>query len=73
MIKYQINSQVLVFPHIMNELLISIGQFCDDNCIIIFTKHKFYVKKNGIYFFEGQRNKTDGLWDLKTYKDPAFK
>ena len=38
-------SEVLVFPHIKNESLISIGQLCDDNCIVIFTKNKFYVTK----------------------------
>ena len=34
-------SEVLIFPHLKNESLISIGQLCDDNCIVIFTKENF--------------------------------
>ena len=58
-------SEVLIFPYLRNESLISIGQLCDDDCIIIFTKRKFFVKKNGHCLFQGMRNKHDGVWDLK--------
>ena len=34
-------SEVLIFPHLKNESLLSIGQLCDDNCIVIFTKENF--------------------------------
>ena len=57
-------SEVLIFPHLTNESLLSIGQLCDDNCIIIFTKTNFFVTKNGRFLFQGSRNKQDGLWDL---------
>ena len=61
-------SEVLIFPNLQNESLISIGQLCDDDCIIIFTKEKFYVTKNGLCLYHGDRNKSDGLWDFdKTY------
>ena len=46
-------SEVLIFPHLRNESLISIGQLCDDDCIIIFTKNKFFVTKNGHCSFQG--------------------
>ena len=58
-------SEVLIFPHLTNESLISIGQLCDDNCIVIFTKTNFFVTKNGRFLFQGSRNKHDGLWDLQ--------
>ena len=60
-------SEVLVFPHLTNESLISIGQLCDDNCIVIFTKTKFYVTKNGKFLFQGLRNTKDNLWDLNSH------
>ena len=66
-------SEVLVFPHIKNEWLISIGQLCDDNCIVIFTKNKFYVTKKGKYLFQGRRNNKDKLWDWTKYKTPSPK
>ena len=56
-------SEVLIFPHLKNESLISIGQLCDDNCIVIFTKDNFFVTKMGKCLFQGSRNKEDGLWD----------
>ena len=58
-------SEVLIFPHLQNESLLSIGQLCDDNCIVIFTKKKFFVTKMGKCLFEGFCNEKDGLWDFK--------
>ena len=59
-------SEVLIFPHLTNESLISIGQLCDDNCIVIFMKTNFFVTKNGQFLFQGPRNQHNGLlWDLK--------
>ncbi len=37
-------SEVLIFPHLTNKSF-SIGQLCDDNYIVIFTKKKFRYKK----------------------------
>ena len=56
-------SEVLIFPHLKNESLLSLGQLCDDNCIVIFTKEKIFVTKMGKCLFQGHRNKEDGLWD----------
>ena len=58
------SSKVLVFPHLTNESLVSIGQLCDDGCIVIFTKHRAYVTKNGTLLNIGTRNNFDGLWDI---------
>ena len=37
--------QVLVFPNLTNESLVSIGQLCDDGCIVLFTKMHAYICK----------------------------
>ena len=58
-------SEVLIFPHLRNESLISIGQLCNDDCIIIFTKRKLFVTKNGHCLFQGMQNKHNCLWDFK--------
>ena len=44
----------------------SIGQLCDDNCIVIFTKNNTYITKHGKLIKKGYRNQKDGLWDLKS-------
>ena len=35
-----------IFPGLSNKSLFSVGQFCNDNCLAIFTKHKMNIKKN---------------------------
>ena len=59
-------SEVLIFPHVKNESLLSIGQLCDDGCMVIFTKEKFFVTKHGKTLFHGKRNASDGLWDYNS-------
>ena len=34
-----------IFPGLYNESLLPLGQFCNDKCIAIFTKHKIYILK----------------------------
>ena len=56
--------EALVFPHLTNESLISVGQLCDDDCEVIFNKTKVNVSKNKKVILQGTRNKNDGLWDI---------
>lgn len=53
--------------HVFSELkhpLLSLGQLCDDDCDILLTKTKLVAKKNNNIILTGQRNHTDGLWDV---------
>ena len=58
-------SQVLVFPNLTNESLVSIGQLCDNGCIVLFTKKYAYICKEKKLVATGYRNPFDGLWDLR--------
>ena len=56
--------QALVYPHLTNESLLSIGQLCNQGCIAIFEKEHLYIMKNGKLILKGVRNLQDGLWDV---------
>ena len=43
----------------LNYSLISPGQLCDDNCIIILTKHNLLVKKNNQIVLKRKRSISD--------------
>ena len=47
--------------------LISIGQLCDNECIVTLDKHKLIVSKNKDIIFEGFRDPTNGLWKFPLY------
>ena len=38
--------RALIFPNLTNESLVSIGQLCDDGCIVLFTKTHAYICKS---------------------------
>ena len=38
-------TKALIYPSLMNESLLSIGQLCDDNCRAIFEKDKIFITK----------------------------
>ena len=72
-----LNPQALVFPDLSSESLLSIGQVCDNNCIVLFDDKSLKVYKNdgNIRTFlqeskqdnlilEETRNKQDGLYDV---------
>ena len=63
-------TKVYVFPHLTNESLISVGQLCDDGCIVFFTQNHFYVTKNDQLIIKGNRNPSDGLWDFNKTINP---
>ena len=54
--------------HILEGLsyvsLLSIGKLCDDDCVAVFDKTHLCIYKQGILIIKGQRNWTDGLWDI---------
>ena len=47
-----------------NELLLSIGQICDQGCTALFSKQKMQIFKNKELLFTADRDWTDGLWKL---------
>ena len=54
-----------VYPHLTNESLLSIGQFCDNGCIAVLTEANVYVMKDDVIIIHGYHNHTDRLWDVK--------
>ena len=50
-----------IFPG-LHSSIISIGQVCDDKCIVNFDKHKFTLSENKYIIIEGYREPTNGLW-----------
>jgi hypothetical protein len=55
---------------ITNASLISIDQLCDDNCVAILDKKQIQVFKNNNRILKGDRNPTDGLWDITLQISP---
>ena len=45
----------------LHSSLISIGQLCDDECILTFDKHKFIVSKNKDIIIEGYQDPKNKL------------
>ena len=54
-----------VLKGLNNASLLSIGQLCDDECIAVFDKRHLHVYKHGTLILKGNRNWTDGLWDVE--------
>ena len=57
--------EVQIFKGLASASLLSIGQLCDDGCKVTLTEHKMVVEKNNDIILTGQRNYTDGLWDVE--------
>ena len=62
-------SSALVYPDISNESLLSVGQLCDDGCLAVFTDEHVYITKQNELLLKGDRNTTDGLWDIPLKKE----
>ena len=54
----------IIVPKLKSSSLISLGQLCDDGCKVILDHKKLKVIKNNDFVIEGQRNHSDGLWDI---------
>jgi len=56
----------------LHSFLISLGQLCDDNCIVHLDKQKIEVSKNNKLFLKGHRSKSgDGLWNIPIPSPPS--
>ena len=55
---------VHVFPDLHSTSLISLGQLCDDGCIVVLTDQGIFVFKQKEIILTGTRNLNDGLWDI---------
>ena len=64
----KIAKRAYVHPALKSSSLISIGQLCDDGCVVIFDKDKINVLKNKKIIMSGNRNVTDGLWDIPLHQ-----
>jgi len=59
-----------VLPGLKNSSLISLGQLCDDGCVIHLTKTHMRVFKEKKLILTGIRNHHDGLWDVPLPQKP---
>ena len=53
-----------ILPHLTNESLLSVGQFCDYDCNVLFRKRACYIAWNNQIILQGLWNCFDGLWDI---------
>ena len=64
------STQAHILPGLKNPSLLSLGQLCDDGCIVHLTKSTIHVFKNEILVLSGIRNPNDGLWDMPLPQQP---
>ena len=57
-----------ILPKLASSSLISLGQLCDDDCIIMLHKKVMLAIKNNKIVLQGIRNPIDRLWDIPIYK-----
>ena len=57
-------TEVQILPTLTNTSLLSVGQLYNNNCTAIFTPTEMIIIKGGQIILRGQRNFTDGLWDV---------
>ena len=62
-----------VLPQLTNSSLVSLGQLCDDDFIVILTKQSFNAIKNKMTVLKGICNHSDGLWDIHIKKQQQCK
>lgn len=53
-----------LFPKLKSANLLSIGQFCDDGCVVIFHKDLVVVAKHNQLLLQGKRNNHNGMWEI---------
>ena len=63
----RIASEAHVFKKLHSSSLLSIGQLCDDDCLVLLHKNFLYAFKNWKPILYGTRNHTDGLWDIQLH------
>ena len=58
----------MILTNLKSSSLISMGQLCDDGCVILLTEDKLRVLKNNKLILNGTRNGQDDLWDIPIRK-----
>ena len=58
-----------ILPQLASSSLISLGQSCDDDCVILLYKKILLAIKNKEIVLKGIRNPIDRLWDIPVCKD----
>jgi hypothetical protein len=53
-----------IFDSLKSGSLISLGQLCDDDCVALFTKYDVKIYNQGQVIITGERNSTNGLWNI---------
>ena len=57
-------NESFVLKKLKSASLLSLGQLCDDNCVVILHKKYLVVQNKNAIIMTGNRNNTDGLWDV---------
>ena len=57
-------AKITYFYGLHSASLISLGRLCDNDCITILDKNEINILKENTLILKGNRNKTDGLWDI---------
>ena len=62
--------------HLLQDLqsasLILVGQLCDNDCRVQFSKQDMKVYKNNKLIITGKRNRLDGIWDILITKNDSI-
>ena len=53
-----------VFKYIATGSLISMDQFCDNDCVAIFTKYDVNILKHNQVIITGLQDRNNGLWNI---------
>ena len=57
-------TKTYILPKLNYESLLSVGQFCDQDCTVIFHTQNWQFVHGNQTIITGLRNKHDGLWDI---------
>ena len=53
-----------ILPRLASSSLISLGQLCDDDCVVLLNKKQLLAIKDKNIVLQGIRNPIDRLWDI---------
>ena len=58
----------IALPALQSSSLISLGQLCDDDCIVVLNKKNICAIKEDEVVLQDQRHFTDKIWDIPIQK-----